>query len=204
MRHKDPERMKNIAKFIDRFYARNERTPYVREIAEEFDIAKSTAHAYLIAMAEADMLDYSSGEIKTSSMEKIKISREPMEALGSVVCGDPVAEEEHLEYITSLPTAVFGRGPFYLLRAKGDSMVDEAITEGDMLVIRKTSEAHKGDIVVALDENNENTLKMYMGQDRRTGKYILAYCNKAVYGNKTIRVNQFVCQGVLSHIIKER
>ena len=83
-----------------------------------------------------------------------------------------------------------------------DSEID--IEEGDILVIRKNATPHIGDIIVALDENNENTLKCYGGIDGETGKAVLEYQNKAVYGDKVILVNELICQGVLSHIIKER
>ena len=62
----------------------------------------------------------------------------------------------------------------------------------------------EGDLVIALDEENRNTLKKYGGKDRKTRKVILEYCNKAVYGDKKILVKHLVCQGVVSHIIKKR
>ena len=61
-----------------------------------------------------------------------------------------------------------------------------------------------GRLVIALDEENRNTLKKYGGKDRKTRKVILEYCNKAVYGDKKILVKHLVCQGVVSHIIKKR
>lgn len=204
MRHKDPDLMKRIAAYIGRFYLANDRTPSTTEIAREMGISRSTAYYYLVAMDKADMLDYVDGTIKTSSMEKISIEREPVESVGDIACGDPTTEEENVEFITSLPTAIFGKGPFFILHAKGDSMVDEGIEEGDILVIRKTQEARIGDIVVALDGNNQNTLKKYGGVSATNGKAMLEYCNVEKYGHKTIAVDRLVCQGILSHVIKEK
>jgi len=58
------------------------------------------------------------------------------------------------------------------------------------------------DIVVALDENGENTLKVYGGIDKRTKKVILKYANEAVYPGKRILVNELTVQGVAKHVIK--
>ena len=61
-----------------------------------------------------------------------------------------------------------------------------------------------GDIIVALDDNQENTLKRYAGIDPKTHMAVLKYQNQAVYGDKVIMVRELVCQGVLSHVIKEK
>ena len=106
--------------------------------------------------------------------------------------------------MTSLPTAIFGEGPFYILRASGDSMTDEGIEDGDLVVIRRNTVPQKGDLVVALDGENRNTLKKYGGIDTRRKKAILSYCNKAVYGDKKILVNELVSQGTVSHVIKAK
>lgn len=204
MRQKDPQLMESISTYISDYYLQLGRTPSTAEIARELGICKATAYNYLVEMDAKGMLEYKDGKVTTSSMEKIKVEREPVMALGKIACGEPAQEEENLLYRTSLPTAIFGRGPFYILYAKGDSMVDADIEEGDILVIRKNGEPHVGDIIVALDENSENTLKLFGGIDPGTGKAILKYQNKAVYGDKVILVNELVCQGVLSHIIKER
>ena len=99
---------------------------------------------------------------------------------------------------------IFGDGPFYILHASGDSMEDEGIEDGDLVVIRQDPDPKEGDLVIALDEENRNTLKKYGGKDLKTRKIILEYCNKAVYGDKKILVKHLVCQGVVSHIIKKR
>ena len=56
--------------------------------------------------------------------------------------------------------------------------------------------------MVALDENNENTLKIYGGVDRESGKVMLKYANEKVYPGKVILVNELVIQGVARNIIK--
>lgn len=204
MRKKDPELMKRILEYVTEYYLNYSSTPSTTQIANEVGIARGTAYKYLVAMNESGKLKYQDGDIVTASMDKIVTDREEVSALGKIACGEPALEEENLLFKTSLPTAVFGRGPFYILYAKGDSMMDAGIEEGDILVIRKNATPHIGDIIVALDENNENTLKCYGGIDGENGKAVLEYQNKTVYGDKVILVNELICQGVLSHIIKER
>ena len=204
MRKKDPKMMEKITAYIADYYLQYGRTPTMAEISEGVTLCQSSVYKYLVEMNEKGILSYKRGRIETESMRKILVDREPAAALGEIACGDPVMEEEVLLYKTTLPTAIFGKGPFYILHAKGDSMEDEGIEEGDILVIRKDAEPKVGNIVVALDEHQENTLKMFGGIDPKTHKAILKYRNKAVYGDKVIMADNLVCQGVLSHVIKKK
>ena len=111
-------------------------------------------------------------------------------------------EEESVEEYVSLPESIFGEGKFYILRAKGDSMVDAGIEDEDLIVIRIQDTATVGDIVVALDEDNENTLKIFGGIDEENGDVILRYANQTKYPDKEIRVKQLIVQGVAKHVIK--
>ncbi len=196
--------MNKILNHISGYYLKHQKTPSTRQIAEAVGIARGTAYKYLVAMDKKGMLEYANGSIVATSLGKLEPEGEEVSALGKIACGEPTMEEENLLYKTSLPTAVFGKGPFYILYAKGDSMVDADIEEGDILVIRKNAIPKVGDIIVALDEEQENTLKRYAGVDPESNKAILEYQNKAVYGDKRIYVKELVCQGVLSHVIKEK
>ena len=80
-------------------------------------------------------------------------------------------------------------------------MEDAGIKEGDMVVILRQQTADIGDIVVALDDDNQNTLKRYAGFDEE-GYAILEYMNEDVYPGKVIRVKQLTVQGVAKHVIK--
>ena len=81
-------------------------------------------------------------------------------------------------------------------------MVDAGIEEDDLIVIERNCPAKKGDIVVALDPDNQNTLKRYKGYDRNEKCYILAYENAAKYPDKVIKVKSFKVQGVARHVLK--
>jgi repressor LexA len=81
-------------------------------------------------------------------------------------------------------------------------MVDAGIDEGDFLVIERNCTATQGDIVVALDDENQNTLKRYAGYDEKEDCYLLAYENEAVYPHEVIKVKSFQVQGVARRVIK--
>lgn len=203
MNTKDPELMNRIKEFISGYYREyNGLMPTITKISNAMGVVRSTAYKYLVAMDKKGMISYQDGKISIPDMGKIIVESEQVDAVGAINCGEPALEEENLLYRTSLPTAIFGKGPFYILIAKGDSMVDAGIEPGDTLVIRKNAEPKIGDIVVALDENNENTLKRYAGIDKESHKVVLEYMNQEVYPDKKILISSLICQGVLSHVIK--
>ena len=204
MRHKDPELMKQINDYIGEFYAQNDRTPSTTEIAKRFGIARSTSQNYLVAMNKQGMLSYIGGVLQVDRMEKIRNQRTQAPIVGSVPCGELTLEEANVECVTSLPTEIFGEGPFYMLHASGDSMEDEGIEDGDLVVVRMNAEPKKGDLVIALDADNLNTLKKYGGINRKNRKAMLLYCNQKVYGDKVIYVDHLESQGVVSHVIKKK
>ena len=81
-------------------------------------------------------------------------------------------------------------------------MVDAGIEDKDLVVIRKQDTASVGDIVVALDEDSQNTLKTFDGIDEESGYVLLKYENQEKYPDKVIRVRELVVQGVAKHVIK--
>ena len=203
MRSKSIELMEQISNYIGDYYRQHHSTPTTREIASAVGLSPAAGYKYLVEMDKRGMLSYENGEITNLP----KISKTPTgyfsaPLVGSIRCGDPEREEAEVEMYVSLPEAIFGKGEFYILRAAGDSMEDEDICDGDLVLIRKQPDCEVGDIVVALDENGENTLKVYGGIDKRTKKVILKYANEAIYPGKRILVNELTIQGVAKHVIK--
>ncbi len=200
MRTKDPKTMEAIREAIDRYYRKHHEMPTVRELAALVGVSKATVQRYLVAMDEQGIIRYD-GQIRSTD-KAAKCSTEYFSAplVGSIRCGNPETEEEYVEEYVSLPESIFGKGKFYLVRAKGDSMIDAGIEEGDLVLVELCHEAGEGDIVVALDSDGENTLKRYAGKNR--DGYLLAYMNEASYPGKVIKVKSFVVQGVARHVIK--
>lgn len=178
--------------------------PSVNEIAKGVGIAKTTSYRYLVAMNDLGILSYDgpSRTIVTKMISKFSDSTVPAPVVGAIPCGTPEEEEENIQEYVSLPVSLFGKGEFYILKASGDSMVDAGIEDGDLVVIRKQQEASIGDLVVALDESNANTLKKYGGIDAASHAAILLYQNQEKYPDKRILVKELIVQGVARHVIK--
>ena len=203
MRHKDPELMQRISEYIGEVYRERHVTPSTREIAAAMGISNSSGYKYLVAMDSAGMLSYEKGKIKDlPKITKTQTGYFSAPLVGSIRCGDPETEEAQVDMYVSLPEAIFGKGEFYLLRAIGNSMEDAGISEGDLVLIQKQPRCMVGDIVVALDEENENTLKIYGGIDNESKKAILKFANEKEYPGKRILVRKLVVQGVARHVIK--
>ena len=204
MRRRSEETLEYIFGYIEEYYRRNHAAPTVRQIATEVQIAVGTAYNYLVEMERRGMLSYRDGEISgMENMSKVSGDLISVPLVGSITCGDPENETEEVEKYYDLPAGLFGKGEFYLLRATGDSMEDDGIYDGDVVLIEQQKECNIGDIVVALDDENQNTLKRYGGIDKKSKKVVLEYSNEAVYPGKKIYVDFLQIQGVARRVIHE-
>lgn len=197
MRSKNPELMNKICKYAEQYYLQNGHSPSTSNIANAIGISRATAYRYLLAMDDNGMIEYNGQEIRTAVTKKLSKGTTQMAIVGSVPCGSPEYEEENVEEYVSLPTAIFGKGDFFILRASGDSMIEAGIDDGDLVVIRKQVFADDGDIIVALVDN-QNTLKR-LYHDNKNKKIILHPENKRL---KDIVVDECAIQGVACHVIK--
>jgi SOS-response transcriptional repressors (RecA-mediated autopeptidases) len=202
MRSKSPELMGAIKEFVNKYYREHHTAPSTQTIGAVVGVTRNTVYRYLVEMNERGMLQYDKAIKSTEQITKCKTGYFSAPVVGSIRCGDPESEEALVEEYVSLPESIFGKGQFYLLRAKGDSMVDAGIEEDDLIVIQIRHEAGEGDIVVALDQDGQNTLKRYGGYDEESGLYILEYMNEKRYPGKVEKVRSFAVQGVARHVIK--
>lgn len=203
MRSKDPKKMEEIQAFVEAFCRERGTSPSVAVLARGVGIAKTTAYRYLLDMNDRGLLRYDGAAIETPKTEKCAAQYVSVPLVGSVRCGDPEGEEQQVELYVNLPAAIFGQGNFYLLRAAGDSMTDAGIEEGDLLLIRRQPDCQPGDIVVALDDRGENTLKRYGGLDPDTGRPVLCYANEEKYPGRRILLRELTVQGIAVKIIKD-
>jgi repressor LexA len=198
MRSKSTELMLQIKSYIENYFERYAATPTVREIAQSMHIATSSAYRYLVAMSERDMISYENGILSTPKIEMMSPEVNPAAIVGSIPCGTPDEREALVEEYLPLSVSVFGNGSFYVLRASGDSMIDAGIDDGDLIVIKEQSTANIGDIVVALTDEDKNTLKR-LRYDSEERSYYLHPENKAL---EDIYVKDLRVQGVATHVIK--
>ena len=158
MRSKDKGLLAEIEKYVCNFTDSNGISPTMREIADAVGVSKATVHRYITQLCEDGVIDYSGVRSITSTKAKVQVVRVPV--LGRIACGIPKFAEENIEEYVKLPVALFGNGDFFLLRAYGDSMVEVGIEDGDLVLIRQQNYADRGQIVVALVEDDA-TLKRY-------------------------------------------
>jgi repressor LexA len=119
--------------------------------------------------------------------------------MGRIAAGVPISAISEVSHSVAVPSQMLAaQGNHYALEVKGDSMIEAGINDGDVVVIRETSSADNGDIVVALVENNEATLKRYM---RRGGTIALEAANPA-YETRVFPVGQVKVQGRLVGLIR--
>ena len=187
-----------ILKAVDEFYDKHDRTPSIRELGEICGTSHVTILRCLREMNEKGMLDYVDGKIVTEKMSKLKPESVTVPILGSVSCGMPLMEEGNIESYVKLPVELVGHGDFFFLKANGDSMIEAGINDGDFVLVRKTTEAKDGDIVVALVDN-ENTLKRLYHDDKRR-KIVLHPENKDF---DDIVVDYCEIQGVAVKVLKD-
>ena len=166
-----PERCAEIYKYIKDFLKMKGYPPSVREIGEKVGLSSSsTVHSYL-HMLEAD------GKIhrdptKPRAIEIIgenpweNMLRVPL--VGKVAAGIPITAEENIEEVFNVPASLLGtQDDTFMLRVQGESMINVGIFDGDYIFVKEQNTARNGDIVVALVENEEATVKrIFFEKDR--------------------------------------
>ena len=197
MRYKDPKLMQSIVDFVNQYYEENYRCPSSRTIAAAVGSNKFSVTNYLRELAEKGELTYDGRTIRTPKMELLDKDVENAGLIGSVSCGIPTLEEENVEAYIPLPSRIFGSGELFLLTANGDSMIGAGIANDDLIVVRKTSEAKEGDIVVALIDD-ETTLKRFYYDSKK--QMIRLHPENEAYPD--ILVDSCIIQGVATHVIK--
>jgi len=119
--------------------------------------------------------------------------------MGRIAAGVPIEAISHRSHNVAVPGAmVSGPGEHYALEVKGDSMIDAGINDGDIVVIRETSVADNGDIVVALIEDQEATLKRFF----RKGNAIALEAANPAYETRLLPDDKVKVQGRLVGLIR--
>jgi len=163
------KRQREIYDFIARFVAERGYSPSFEEIGEGTDLSSlATVHKHITNLEKKGLLkrDYNCsrsidllpprGALKKSLAVAASVGAE-LPLLGRIAAGRPV---EALENPETISLADFTRSKeVFVLQVKGDSMQDEAILDGDYILVEKTSAVRNGEIVVALVDGTESTLK---------------------------------------------
>ena len=118
--------------------------------------------------------------------------------MGRIAAGVPISAISEVSHNVAVPQGMIGQGEHYALEVRGDSMIDAGINDGDVVVIRETNKADNGDIVVALVEDEEATLKRF----RQNGSSISLEAANPAYETRVFRDDQIKVQGRLVGLIR--
>lgn len=202
MRTRDTEKYNEIIETINDLFFENGQVPSTREIGEAIGMPNGTLMRYLNWMREEGMIDFDDGKarsIMTDVIRKSKVKSKPIPIVGSIACGTPALAEENIDSYISLSTEFLGRGQCFFLRASGESMINAGIDDGDLVLIKQQQSAWDGQIVVALTEDGETTLKRFY-RDDKLKKIRLRPENDSM---EDILVESCQIQGVAIKVIKD-
>ena len=169
-------RQQEIWKFLTDYVDEHGYPPTVREIGEAVGLASpSTVHAHLANLERAGLIKRDPTKPRALELRRdpktraTDVHRLPL--VGEIAAGGPLLAEQNVEEYVSVPEPLAGGGEEFVLRVKGDSMVNAGILEGDLVVVRRQQSAQDGDIVVALagaDETaDEATVKRFFRESGR-------------------------------------
>lgn len=176
------ERQLQVLTFIKEKVTERGYPPSVREIGEALGLSSpSTVHSHLSALVRAGLLRRDPSKPRaievlvphSTRAPRSKTSRQAatrdVPLLGRIAAGSPILATEDVEDVYQLPASLVGRGPVFMLRVKGDSMIEAGILDGDLVVIERGGSPSNGEIVAALIDGEEATVKRL----RRTGTQVI-------------------------------
>ena len=197
-----------LLQFINNFQLKSNITPSFDEMKDGLGLkSKSGIHRILSALEERgyirklnnraraiEVLKFPNNKTKYSNNNSITIP-----ILGKIAAGHPIeAITDNTNYI-DIPQSLLGKGEYFLLEVEGDSMINAGIFDGDQVIIEKRNDAKNGEIVVALIDNNEATLKRIY---KRGQQLALQPENPAfktvIYGPDRVQI-----QGILKQLIRK-
>ncbi|MBU1935780.1 transcriptional repressor LexA [bacterium] len=165
------DKQKNALDFIVRYLREHDRPPTLREVGKAIGVSSTNGVRYLIdGLISKGYLSrspsVSRGISLTDKTMRQHGSLRMVPLIGRIAAGSPLLAEENLEGQIAVDPNLIGRSETFALRVKGESMRDAGIMDGDVLFARPQSSAQKGDIVIALLDN-EATVKYFRPEGNR-------------------------------------
>ena len=171
-------RQQEIWTFLTRYVDEHGYPPTVREIGEAVGLASpSTVHAHLANLERAGLIKRDPTKPRALELRRdpkpepphAEVHRLPL--VGEIAAGGPLLAEQNIEDYVAVPEPLARGGEEFLLRVKGDSMVNAGILAGDVVVVRRQQTAQNGEIVVALagddEAADEATVQRFFREDGR-------------------------------------
>ena len=199
-----------LLKFIIDYQKQNNVTPSFDEMKDGLDLkSKSGIHRIVSALEERGYIKKLNNRARAievikninlidTESDKNKNNIISIPILGKIAAGVPIeAISDNTNYI-ELPETLLKKGEYFILNVEGDSMIEAGIFDGDQVVIRKANNANNGEIVVALIDNNEATLKRIF----KRGQQVALQPENSNYKTVIYGPDRIQIQGVLKHLIR--
>lgn len=187
--------------FITEFIEEKGYAPSIREIGEHFNLSSpATVHAHIENLKSKGFLKTAFNEARSIELVKTKINWAQALELplaGLITAGEPIEAVEEKETIAVPVDFVMDRANSYVLKVKGESMIEDGILDGDFVIIERNPSPRNGDVVVALLDNAYATLKKFYREPKRIR---LQPANSAM---KPIYTKNPLIQGIVRGVIRK-
>ena len=162
-----------VLNFVNEQIKKEGYAPTVREICKALDLkSTSTVHGYLARLEKKGLIQKNAlkprtirvvGNQMNPAEQKFYTSKEMVDVpiVGKVAAGAPLLAVENIEDSFPLPIDFVGNSETFMLRVRGDSMIDAGILDGDLVLVRKQNTANNGELVVALVDDSATVKKFY-------------------------------------------
>lgn len=163
-------RQQEIMQFIKKRISTHGYPPSVREIGEAVGLkSSSTVHSHIITLEEKGFLTRDPSKprsfIPVNEDSMFTAPSISIPVLGDVAAGSPILAEENIDHYLPIPEDFIGYGNYFVLKVKGESMIEAGIIDGDYIIVREQKEAANGEIVVALLEDEATVKRFYKRAD---------------------------------------
>ena len=155
------ENQRRILEFIRREIEDKGYPPSVREICAAVGLkSTSTVHAHLNQLEKRGFIRRDPTKPRALEVLDNSVARgRTVPLVGKVTAGQPILAIENIEDYLTLPTGMIGSDGLFCLRVQGESMIEIGILDGDIIVVRQQESAENGEVVVAMTEEDEATVK---------------------------------------------
>lgn len=200
-----PKKKREVLLYLEEYIEDRGYAPTLKEIADHFGLSSvATVHEHVAYLEEHGFIERDGSDIDIIDKKKenedesfIEGSTIRLPLVGLITAGEPIEAIEDREKMISVPKEIVNNPNAYVLKVKGDSMVESLIDDGDYVVVKKQDFATNGDIVVALLDDGSATLKEY----HKEKNYVRLQPRNKKYA--PIKVPNVVIQGKVVGIIRQ-
>ncbi|MDD4900735.1 MAG: transcriptional repressor LexA [Patescibacteria group bacterium] len=195
------KRQRQILDFITEFSKDNGYAPSLREIGEHFNLSSpATIHAHIQSLKKKGMLKTGFNEARSIEIIPADVNWTAsleLPLVGLITAGEPIEAVEEKDAIAVPADFVTDSANSYVLKVKGESMIEDGILDGDYVIVERNPSPRDGDVVVALLNNAYATLKKFYREQKRIR------LQPANSGMKPIYAADPLIQGVVRGVIRK-